>query len=208
MTPPPLVGEAGWGPLSRQRKRRAKPRHTEKPVTPKRPPPTPPAQREGSNVGRLRTRPGSYDSLAAHEAGRHAGDAHGVAHESALQARHPPDGSEAQLPGGLHRRDVVREEAVEPVGDARQQHAVRPLPALILPPARRGRRYRARAGMKAHSGSPRTRRGGMPATPMASTTAARPSCRAACTGGTSFEKRRLSPSVMPASNTLSARCRR
>ena len=53
-----------------------------------------------------------------------------------MKARFRPgisaDGGKAQLPGGPDGRNVVREQAVQPVRDAREQDAVGPLPALVL----------------------------------------------------------------------------
>src|SRR3546814_14254015 len=46
--------------------------------------------------------------LAAGEAGQLADDAHGVAHEQALQQRHPVDRGEDELAGEANRRTVVR----------------------------------------------------------------------------------------------------
>ena len=67
---PALAGEAGWGPLSRQRKRRAQP--GEGLHSPRGPPPTPPAKREGSATERLRTRPDSEHGANGRDAAKSA----------------------------------------------------------------------------------------------------------------------------------------
>ena len=52
-------------------------------------------------------------------------------HQDALQRRHPVDDREADIAGQAQRRDRVREQAVEAVGDGGEQQRVGAAPALV-----------------------------------------------------------------------------